>query len=405
MEVIEFKEDIYSKYQDRVDFMKNNNLKSLKPRENILMIHPDDKGKALELLDKVINENFDKPRSIDFSDYAIIDVQLEKYRDVIEVQKNLEHTVKQGIEYASIFNEKKNINQRTLEKMETTPFKEHFNRVEFDNDVEFESFGTKGGGKAVMDSLEKAVSDIEPILKKAKCEEVDLRFRKLGNLQKKSNKGIVSGVYIPAHNCIAIDINKDTAYRSLIHEIGHRIDFAMTDTILSNTRKFQTEVGDVYKQAYNKIANDGKHEMMKNEKIKRYLLSGTEIFARSYEFALNERGIASDFTKDDIAIKSEGNGYIFHLMDDKSKEKILNYMEEVVGIEKDVEAVLENRSKRLGIDISELRPEKETEVEVSNPHIKEPTKEEQEISEYEEKLDSKDTKLKEVGLPFAERDY
>lgn len=92
-------------------------------------------------------------------------------------------------------------------------------------------------------------------------------------------------------------------------------------------------------------------------------------------------------------------------MDDKSKEKILNYMEEVVGIEKDVEAVLENRSKRLGIDISELRPEKETEVEVSNPHIKEPTKEEQETSEYEEKLDSKDTKLKEVGLPFAEREY
>lgn len=404
MEVIEFKEDIYSKYEDRVDFIRNNNLKSLKPRENILMIHPDDKGKALELLDKVISENFDKPRSIDFSDYAIIDVQLEKYKDVIEVQKNLEHTVKQGIEYASIFNEKKNINQRTLEKMETTPFKEHFNRVEFDNDVEFESFSTKGSGKAVMDSLEKSVSDIEPILKKAKCEDVDLRFRKLGNIQKKSNKGVVSGVYIPAHNCIAVDINKDTAYRSLIHEIGHRIDFAMTDTILSNTRKFQTEVGDVYKQAYNKIANDGKHEMMKNEKIKRYLLSGTEIFARSYEFALNECGIASDFTKNDEDIRNEKNGYIFHLMDDKSKEKILNYMEEVVGIEKDVAMVLENRSKRLGIDISELRPEKESEVTYNN-ETKEPTKEEQEISEYEEKLDDKDTKLKEVGLPFAEREY
>lgn len=404
MEVIEFKEDFYSMRKDIEKFKEDNDLKTIKPRENILMIHPDDKGKALELLGKVIERKFKDPRPVDFSDYAKIDVQLEKYRDVIEVQKNLEHTVKQGLEYASIFNEKKNINQRTLEKMENTPFKEHFKKVEFDNDVEFESFNTKGSGKAVMDSLEKAVSDIKPILEKAKCNEVELKFRKLGNLQKKSNKGIVSGVYIPAHDCIAIDINKDTAYRSLIHEIGHRIDFAMTDTILSNARKFQTEVGDVYKQAYNKIANDGHHDMMKNEKIKRYLLSGTEMFARSYEFALNEKGIASDFTKDDEAIRTEKNGYIFHLMDDKSKEKILNYMEEVVGIEKDVEAVLENRSKRLGIDISELRPEKESEVTYNN-ETKEPKKEEQEISEYEEKLDDKDTKLKEVGLPFAEREY
>ena len=65
---------------------------------------------------------------------------------------------------------------------------------------------------------------------------------------------------------------------------------------------------------------------------------------------------------------------------------------------------LENRSKRLGIDISELRPEKESEVTYNN-ETKEPIKKEQEISEYEEKLDNKDTKLKEVGLPFAEREY
>ena len=410
MEVIEFNYDLGVDKKDINNFVKTHSAPA-KPRENILMIHPDDKGLAIDILNRNIEKAFKDPRPI-HNEYSVLDVQLEKYKDVIQVQKNLEHTVKQGIEYASIFNEKKNINQRTLDKMETSPFNEHFKRVEFDNDVEFESFDTKGSGKAVMDSLEKAVSDIAPILEKAKCEDVDLRFRKLGNIQKKSNKGVVEGVYIPAHNCIAIDINKDSAYRSLVHEVGHRIDFTLGDEVLSNTRDFQENVGDVYKREYNRIANDGKHEMMKNESVKNYLLSGTEIFARSYEFVLNEKGIASDFTKNDDEITSERNGYIFHLMDDKSKEKIIDYMERTVGIEKDVEQVLENRSKRLGIDISELKADKsEVSLDIAvtsdekDVSQKESLTEEKENISEPDPIESKNAKFKQVGLPFPERDY
>jgi len=362
LEVVEFNQDLSNgALNNAVAYMNENNAKTVKPRCNLLLIHPDSKKAA---------------------------IAAEKYKDVINVQKNLEHTVDQNLEYASIFNTKKNINVRTQEKMEKSNFNKYFNDVEFDNDVEFESFNSKKQigrmeGKAAMDDLEKSISDIAPILKKAKCEDVSLKFRKLGNLQKKNHKGIVNGVYIPAHNCIAVDINNDKAYRSLVHEVGHRIDFTLEDKMLSSTRKFSDEVGSIYKQTYNRIANDGHHEIMKLSSLKDYFTSGTEIFARSYEFALQQQGIASDFTKSDEDMKNCTAGYIFNEMTEDEKQSICNYMEEVVGISKDVEMVLENRAKRLGsdkedksLDEDKLKSDVQNDVEKDTP---------KEISEKAEK--------------------
>ena len=364
LEVVEFHQDLSNgALNNAVSYMRDNNAKTVKPRCNLLLIHPDSKKAAICALNKHIEKKFDREyeKRISYAsydgrgEYGKLEVILEKYKDVINVQKNLEHTVDQNLEYASIFNTKKNINVRTLDKMEKSEFNKYFNDVEFDNDVEFESFNSKKQigrmeGKAAMDDLEKSISDIAPILKKAKCEDVSLKFRKLGNLQKKNHKGIVNGVYIPAHNCIAVDINNDKAYRSLVHEVGHRIDFTLEDKMLSSTRKFSDEVGSIYKQAYNRISNDGHHEVMKLSSLKDYFTSGTEIFARSYEFALQQQGIASDFTKSDEEMKNCTAGYIFNEMTDEEKKSICNYMEEVVGISKDVEMVLENRAKRLGSD-------------------------------------------------------
>lgn len=362
LEVVEFRQDLSSSAMNNAfSYMKENNAKTVKPRCNLLLIHPDSKKAAISALNKHIEKKFDREyeKRVSYAsyggrgEYEALNIILEKYKDVINVQKNLEHTVDQNLEYASIFNTKKNINVRTQDKMEKSEFNKYFNDVEFDNDVEFESFNSKKQigrmeGKAAMDDLEKSISDIAPILKKAKCEDVSLKFRKLGNLQKKNHKGIVNGVYIPAHNCIAVDINNDKAYRSLVHEVGHRIDFTLEDKMLSSTRKFSDEVGSIYKQTYNRIANDGHHEIMKLSSLKDYFTSGTEIFARSYEFALQQQGIASDFTKSDEEMKNCTAGYIFNEMTDEEKKSICNYMEEVVGISKDVEMVLENRAKRLG---------------------------------------------------------
>lgn len=364
LEVVEFHQDLSNgALNNAVSYMNENNAKTVKPRCNLLLIHPDSKKAAIAALNKHIEKKFDREyeKSVTYASYdgrgqhGKLEVILDKYKDVINVQKNLEHTVDQNLEYASIFNTKKNINVRTQEKMEKSNFNKYFNDVEFDNDVEFESFNSKKQigrmeGKAAMDDLEKSISDIAPILKKAKCEDVSLKFRKLGNLQKKNHKGIVNGVYIPAHNCIAVDINNDKAYRSLVHEVGHRIDFTLEDKMLSSTRKFSDEVGSIYKQTYNRIANDGHHEIMKLSSLKDYFTSGTEIFARSYEFALQQQGIASDFTKSDEDMKNCTAGYIFNEMTEDEKQSICDYMEEVVGISKDVEMVLENRAKRLGSD-------------------------------------------------------
>ena len=156
--------------------------------------------------------------------------------------------------------------------------------------------------------------------------------------------------------------------------------------MLSSTRKFSDEVGSVYKQTYNRIANDGHHEIMKLSSLKDYFTSGTEIFARSYEFALQQQGIASDFTKSDEDMKNCTAGYIFNEMTEDEKQSICNYMEEVVGISKDVEMVLENRAKRLGsdkedksLDEDKLKSDVQKDVEKDTP---------KEISEKAEKENS-----------------
>ena len=151
--------------------------------------------------------------------------------------------------------------------------------------------------------------------------------------------------------------------------------------MLSSTRKFSDEVGSVYKQTYNRIANDGHHEIMKLSSLKDYFTSGTEIFARSYEFALQQQGIASDFTKSDEDMKNCTAGYIFNEMTEDEKQSICNYMEEVVGISKDVEMVLENRAKRLGSD----KEDKSLDEDKSKIDVQNDIKEEKEISEKAEK--------------------
>lgn len=356
VDICEFMAKPLRECPDLHDFMKANDIKKLATKENVLVVKNSDKDTVIKALNNLIEDTYSKETTIGTT-ISNLNKQIKEYSDVMKVQIDLEHTVRQDTQYASIFNDKKNINKQTLEKMENSPFKEFFKSVEYDNDVNFSSFKRNSDVEMTlnMDELENVVKDLKPVFDKLNLSDINLKFRKLGNLQKSNNKEVVQGVYIPKHKCIAIDINKSNSYNSLMHEIGHHLDYTFNDTkVLSTSMEF-SNILNIYNRTYDNLIQ--KEPVLAVGTVENYLKSPTEVFARSFEFYLDQIGLTTEFNKNGEQINSIQNGYIFNEMSTEQKDTIVSFMDSEFNLK---EPVLETTKNR----IDRMKPDKPKDIDI-----------------------------------------
>ena len=195
-------------------------------------------------------------------------------------------------ECARAFETKKNINKETLAIMNTTKFLNDFSYVEIDNDTDLSKFNLiEKEWDKVKNALnmKKRLSKVSP----------ELRFKKLG-------KHRALGLYYPSLKCLCVDINSP---KSFIHELGHYIDYTNEEGQLSLTFKFLPVIN-AYKKAFEKTLLESDNDSIVKYLRRKldYYYTPTEIFARSLEIYLVNKGLKTSFLRIDSELLLEG-GY------------------------------------------------------------------------------------------------
>lgn len=216
-----------------------------------------------------------------------------------EYETNLEPS-----KHAKFYQEKKYIKQETRQEMSrlSSLLSNTFKGVEIDNDVD-------------LKKLDKLVPDLEKtsqILPKTDKKPI-LRFRKL-----KNHKAL--GLYTPLNNTLAIDFRKEgqqTGLQSFIHEFGHNLDFTTSDTLLS--------LSDQFKPILNATQMNIKESVL-SSKEKTYLSTPTEVFARSFELYMSDKGLNNSLIKDPKEYNDSKNEK-FKCFDETTRLRILNYFD------------------------------------------------------------------------------
>lgn len=171
-------------------------------------------------------------------------------------------------EYATSYQNKKNIPVKTLEAMKKSMFNEHFGFVEFDESVDLEK----------VEEVRKEFSAVwKTYLSFVDSTNTALRFRLLGN-----HKAI--GLYYPHIKCLCVDVRNP---HSFIHEYGHLIDYEYRN--LSYKEQF-VGIREMYKLHLERVMGDNSYVSTQLNGAGKYniayYLEPTEIFARSFELYL-----------------------------------------------------------------------------------------------------------------------
>lgn len=173
-------------------------------------------------------------------------------------------------EYATSYQNKKNIPVKTLEAMKKTRFNEHFGFVEFDESVDLEK----------VEEVRKEFSAVwETYLSFVDSTNNALRFRLLGN-----HKAI--GLYYPHIKCLCVDVRYP---HSFLHEYGHLIDYeygnlSYKEPFVGIREMYELHLNYMMESdsvVRNQLNGTGKYNLA-------YYLEPTEIFARSFELYLSK---------------------------------------------------------------------------------------------------------------------
>lgn len=222
-------------------------------------------------------------------------------------------------DYAKTYQTKKNIPEKILNIMNNNVFLKDFKYVEADELTDITKFR----------EIEREYLKLRQTLNLSELikGEPTLRFRRLGKLK-------AYGVYYPGVNCMAIDIKSPSSF---MHELGHLIDYTLNGEELPLSLKEDfTEIGVKYSQAF--IRDVG--ALDSKDSIKAYLqrkvgyfTTPTEMFARSLEIYLMERGFISSFTKEGKESLTLDRG--FPNLSDDTIENIIEYFDGIIKIKSD----------------------------------------------------------------------
>lgn len=190
----------------------------------------------------------------------------EKFRNV-QTRKYLEGL---RADCAKSYQTKKNIPQKTIERMKKSGFNKYFGFVEYDESVDL----------AKASEIEKEFMAFkETYLPNVDSTDNAIRFRLLGQHK-------ATGLYYPYIGCLCVDVRNPN---SLVHEYGHLIDFHYGS--LSRTYAF-SKVRDLYEKRLKDVAENNslaKGQLGGKTKYNLgYFLIPTEIFARSFEIYLSK---------------------------------------------------------------------------------------------------------------------
>ena len=204
----------------------------------------------------------------------------EMIKDVVprisEIDYHVKSLRKSSSDYAATYVEKKNIPDKTLEKMKNSKLLKHFYNVEYDELVELAS----------VDQFENEILSFINTFGVPVPKNASFKVRRLGKLK-------AAGVFYPFFNTLAVDVNHPNSF---IHEYWHMVDYYMKDNgddftgqRLSSRRDFEPIVKE-YKRLVSKHMDElPEKSMMKalfngtTKYNKDYYFETTEIFARCAE--------------------------------------------------------------------------------------------------------------------------
>lgn len=196
-----------------------------------------------------------------FNEYAESKINIMREKEYLD---DLERAASES--RAKPYELKKNIPQKILESMEKSMLNQFFGFVEYDESVDIE--------KAV--EIEKEFSALrEKYFSKVDSKEIAVRFRKLGNYH-------ALGLFYPFIGCLCVDVRSP---ESMVHEYGHLIDYGKERKNMSLEPKFAHILKMYELHLNNEMDKDKgfKAMMSKGKYSKKYYLTPTEVFARSFE--------------------------------------------------------------------------------------------------------------------------
>lgn len=222
---------------------------------------------------------------INYSINIFVTMLPEFIKQTFYIKDKVDRAVKDTSDYARSFQTKKHINKSTQEVMKNNKFLSKYGYVEIDNDVSIEKFH----------KLEKEFEALTKKIYVPECKDHSFRIKKLG-------KHRAAGLYYPEPiRATIFDLDYPDAY---VHELGHQIDYVLgKEVMLSETIRFK-RVAELYEREVNKtvdgLSDDDSFKSVWKGKTKfnsSYYLQPTEIFARSFELYLWNKGIETSFLK------------------------------------------------------------------------------------------------------------
>ncbi|WP_315069190.1 hypothetical protein [uncultured Clostridium sp.] len=231
----------------------------------------------------------------------IIDVILIKQASDYNILLMEQYSREIHSEVARAFETKRNIPLKIQKVMKSNKFIKDFSYVELDSDTDLSKF--------VL--LEKEYLRIRGVFftDKMDIKKAELRVRKLGK-----HKSL--GLYYSTLRCLCVDI---TSPSSFLHEFGHHLDYTLEDRPLSLKFNFLPIIRE-YTQFYDSQRGESKY--LRNKR--KYFLTPTEIFARTFEMYLVNKELETSMlqAKENMSIL---NGYPD--MDSRSLSMINSYFD------------------------------------------------------------------------------
>lgn len=210
--------------------------------------------------------------------------------------------------YATSFEEKKNIPQKTREAMEKSAFRSYFSAVEYDETVDLEK----------AERVAKDFAKLAKIFKLPYLDGYSLRFRLLG-------KHHAVGLYFPFHKCLCVDVREPS---SMAHELLHLLDFKLGCKskgvgFLDIRKHYERLVESEVKKSPDLLSrwNGG------SKYNKKYYLEPTEIFARCGELYLTRV-----LNLQNSCVSKESAAGFAYPEDEKFLDKIVKFFDEVFEI-------------------------------------------------------------------------
>lgn len=195
---------------------------------------------------------------------------------VHEVEVHMKQLKKSSGDYAATYELKKNIPQKVLDRMKSSPLLDYFYEIEYDELVELENIST----------FEREIISFIKTFKVPVPSNATFKVRRLGKIK-------AAGVFYPLFNTLAVDINHPNAF---IHEYWHMVDYYMMDNKdeftgqrLSSRRDFEHIIKEYKRVVLRSIQALGSDSPVrtafygKTKYNKEYYFENTEIFARCAE--------------------------------------------------------------------------------------------------------------------------